>query len=205
MINDRQERPVAEQHDVLKRDLAILESMVSGMGEYLASDTTWWDMGRGDMPLLTIGGYLMRRCRLVALDYLLAVAEQEAMVAANAAFDQLIAAHTVRFEERALAELGARMREWADYLRNLAVSQRLAADRERYEYLADTRVVIDELTGKLNESPFRLPAHIPADVAALDNRLGSRWKSGAFIWSPVWTPAYPPDRYWFLYGYPKAS
>ncbi len=205
MIEDRSEKAVADPYEVLKRDLAILESMAVGMGEYLASDATWWDMGRRDMPLLTIGGYLMRRRRLDVLDYLLATPERITMAAANAIYDNAAGTQLVRFEERALAELGARMREWTDYLRNLAVSQRLAADRERYEYLADTRVVVNELISTLGESPFRLPAHIPADVAALDHRLGSRWKSGAFIWSSVWAAAYPPDKYWFLYGYPKAS
>ena len=52
----------AEQ-DVMKRDLAIAVAMADGMAGYPRSDVTWWDMGRRDMPLLTIGGYLMRRRR----------------------------------------------------------------------------------------------------------------------------------------------
>lgn len=193
------------EHDVLKHDLAILESMAAGMGDYLASNATWWDMGRGDMPLLTIGGYLMRRHRLGILDYLLSVKEKQSMAAANEVYDKTVSGQIVRFEERALAEIGARMREWTVYLRDLTISQRLAADWARYEYLADSRVVIGEMIKKLSESPFQLPEHIPTDIAALDHRLSARWTSGAFIWSPVWTPAYPPEPYWFLYGHPKAN
>jgi len=195
---------MASEQEILKQDLAILKSMAAGMGEYLNSDTAWWDMGRRDMPLLTIGGYLMRRRRLGIVGYLLHESEREALVAANAHFDEVVGSRVVRFEERGLAELSARMREWMAYLRDLSVSRRLATDTARYEYLADTRVVIGDLVDKLSESPFRLSPHIPGDVAALDNRLSARWASGGFIWSPVWTPAYPPDTYWWLYGHPKA-
>lgn len=194
----------AEQ-DVLKRDLAIATAMADGMADYVRSDVTWWDMGRRDMPLLTIGGYLMRRRRLAALEYLLHEPEQQAMVAANATFDRFMDDHIVRFEERAVSELGARIREWTVYLRDLALSNRLAADTTRYDYLADNRVIIEELMQKLAEAPFKLAEHIRNDVAALDHRLMARWAPGAFIWSPVWTPAYPSDFYWWLYGHPKAD
>ena len=107
--------------------------------------------------------------------------------------------------ERALSELGARIREWTVYMRDLAVSQRLAADMTHYEYLADNRVIIEELAQKLGQAPFKLETHIAHDVAALDHRLMARWASGAFIWSPVWTPAYPPEVYWWLYGHPQAD
>lgn len=202
MVEEKGADRVVREKDVLKHDLTILEAMAAGMDAYLRSDATWWDMGRGDLPLLTIGGYLMRRRRLAVLSYLLDDSEKESMAAANVAYDTTVSGQIVRFEERALAELGARMREWTVYLRDLTVSRRLAADTARYEYLADTRVVINELVGKLSESPFRLPDHIPADIAALDRRLGGRWTPGGFIWAPVWTPAYPPDPYWWLYGYP---
>lgn len=205
MVKTRAAQISTAEHDVLKSDLAILVAMADGMGDYLASDVTWWDMGQTDMPLLTVGGYLMRRRRLGMLDYLLHDDERKTLAAANATYDHTVSSQIVRFEARALAELGSRLREWTVYLRDLAVSKRLAADTERYNYLADTRVVIGELMDKLSESPFRLPEHIPADVAALDNRLKYRWTPGTFIWSPVWTAAYPRDEYWWLHGRPKAD
>lgn len=205
MVDDKSLKHVATDNDVVKHDLAILALMAGGMADYLASDATWWDMGRGDMPLLTIGGYLMRRRRLAALGHLLREEEANSVAESNAKYDQTVSGQIVRFEERALSELGARIREWTVYLRDLTVSHRLAADTARYDYLADTRVVIESLIEKLSESPFRLPEHIPGDVAALDHRLRNRWKPGPFIWSPVWTPAYPIDRYWWLYGHPKAT
>ncbi len=193
------------EHDVLQRDLAILGAMVVGMADYVRSDVTWWDMGQRDMPLLTIGGYLMRRRRLAVLDYLLREPEQHTLTAANVTFDRFVGDNIVRFEERAVSELGARIREWTVYLRDLMLSNRLAADTTRYEYLADNRVIIEELVQKLGEAPFKLAEHIRHDVVALDHRLMARWAPGAFIWTAVWTPAYPPDVYWWLYGHPKAD
>lgn len=192
-------------HDALKHDLAVLEAIASGLPAYLASDVTWWDMGRSGMPLLTIGGYLMRRRRLAALSHLLLASEIEAMTAVNTAFDDVVAQEVVRFEDRAQAEVGSRLREWTVYLRDLSVSHRLAADTVRYGFLADTRVVIGELVAKLSERPFHLPDHVVADVTKLDKRLKARWTTGPFIWAPVWTPAYPPTTYWWLYGQPKAD
>lgn len=205
MIEDTPVERVVSEQDILKHDLVILQSMVAGVDEYLKSDANWWDMGHPDMPLLTLGGYLMRRRRLGVVDYLLHESEREELAIANAHYEKVVSGQIVRFEERAISEIGARMREWTVYLRDLAVSHRLAADKARYEYLADTRVVLGELVSKLGESPFKLPEHILGDIAALDHRLGARWSSGAFIWSPVWTPAYPPDTYWWLYGHPKAD
>jgi len=197
--------PEPSSHDALKHDLAVLEAIASGLPAYLASDVTWWDMGRSGMPLLTIGGYLMRRRRLAALSHLLLASEIEAMTAINVTFDDVVAHEVVHFEDRAQAEIGSRLREWTVYLRDLAVSHRLAADTARYGFLADTRVVIEELVAKLGARPFHLPDHVPADVAKLDKRLKSRWTPGPFIWAPIWTPAYPPTAYWWLYGHPKTD
>jgi len=194
-----------EEQKVLKNDLTILFAMVDGMAAYLAGDATWWDMGQVDLPLLTIGGYLMRRRRLVLLESRLSGGDREALTAANAAYDQIAGSQIVRFEQRASSELVSRLREWTTYLRDLAVSRRLAADTERYTYLADTRVVISELVEKLNQSPFHLAEHLEDDIAALDNRLRYRWVAKSFIWSPVWSSAYPADPYWWLYGHPKAD
>lgn len=205
MVEDTPVEPMASEQDILKHDLAILKTMSAGIDEYLRGGATWWDMGHPDMPLLTIGGFLMRRRRLHLVEYLLHDSEREALAMANAHYDQLVSGQIVRFEERGLAEIGARMREWTVYLRDLMVSNRLAADTARYDYLADTRVVISELVHKLSESPFKLPEHIPVDIAALDRRLSIRWSAGAFIWSPVWMAAYPPDTYWWLYGHPKVD
>lgn len=207
MMSDGKDRGTQVTDDHLKRDLAIMRAMAADLGDYLNSSSTHWTMatGRGDMPPLTIGGYLMRRRRLAALGRLLQAGESEALVSANHMFDSQAKDWLVQFESKMLAEMGDRMREWSIYLRDLAASTRLAADTARYAYLADTRVVLEELVDTLQRSPYRLPVHIPADIAALDSRLRLHWAEGEFVWSSVWLPAYPQDRFWWLYGHPAAG
>jgi hypothetical protein len=79
----------------------------------------------------------------------------------------------------------------------------MAARPDQYRAAADTRVVIGHLVEALSRPPFRLAAHVPEDVAACDRRLQADWEPGDFIWAPLWEPAYPRSRYWWLYGRPR--
>ena len=71
------------------------------------------------------------------------------MTAANAAFDRACGRQRRALRRAGFVGVGARIREWTVYLRDLTLSHRLAADRTRYVYLADSRVVIEELMQKL--------------------------------------------------------
>lgn len=197
------EVPTAE-HEVLSHDLAILEDMVLHMGGYLLTEATRWDVGKSGAPPITIGGYLMRRRRLGLFASVLGEDERRRLAAANADFDATVARQVVRYEARAVAEAGARMREWTDYLRDLATSKRLAGDHAHYAYKADIRVVLAEVLHLLGHQPYVLPQHVVSDVAALDHRLQARWQPGEFIWAAVWEPAYPAEAYWWLHGHPAA-
>ena len=159
------------EHDVLRHDLTILEDMVLHMGGYLLTEATRWDVGKSGAPPITIGGYLMRRRRLGLLAGALGEDECQRLAAANADFDAIVARQLVRYETRALAEAGARMREWTDYLRDLATSKRLAGDHAHYAYKADIRVVLAEVLHLLGQPPYQRPEHVVTDVAALDRRL----------------------------------
>ena len=44
----------------LAQDAAALGAMASQMAEYLDSDILFWPAPRGGMPMLTLGGYLLR-------------------------------------------------------------------------------------------------------------------------------------------------
>lgn len=204
MLAVQREEDATVYHALLSHDLGTLEDMVLHMGGYLLTDATRWDVGKSGAPPITIGGYLMRRRRLGLLAGALDEDERRRLAAANADYDTVVGRQTVRYEARALAEAGARMREWIDYLRDAAASRRLAGDHAHYAYKADIRVVLAEVIDLLGRPPYHLPEHVVTDVAALDHRLQARWQPGAFVWPAVWEPAYPAERYWWLYGYPAA-
>ena len=190
-------------HDILERDLVVMRAMVDHIEPYLASDATHWDMGTAGMPPMTIGGILMRRERLGLLDSALTAEQRQQRDEVNRQFDKALVEKVVRFEQRAHAELHARLREWTNYLRDLP--SRSAARPEIYANAADTRVVIGVLMDKLCEPPYQLEARIPGDVSAVDHRLRSLWTDGPFIWHDTWQAAYPPGRSWYLYGRPRSS
>lgn len=199
------ERVTATEHHLLTRDLAILEAMTAGMDHYLASDAILWDMGRGHMPLLTIGGCLMRLRRLSVLQGQLDSDERAVLAHAERDFNAALKETVVRFEQRAYTELNARLREWTTYMRDLAHSTKISADQGRFASKTETRIVISELVSKLGEVPYQLDGRVPRDVAALDRRLRQMWKPGPFVLSNIWEKAYPIDPYWWLYGHPKTS
>jgi hypothetical protein len=197
--------PQVTEQEILKRDLTILEAMVAGLPEYLASDATSWELKGGDMPPLTIGGCLMRLNRLTILQNNLTNDDRLALARVRTAFDATLRNTVVRFEQRAYQELNARLREWTNYLRNLSQSNKLMADQGYYAVKVYARIVIGELVGKLSERPYRLDGRVPRDVAALDRRLRLMWQPDGFLLALVWQRAYPPDPCWWLYGHPKGG
>ncbi len=192
---------IALQEQLLRDDLAILGQMVTHADAYLVSDATRWDMAVATMPPMTIGGVLMRLRRLEMLREQLSAEEQHRLDAARSTFDAALVEKVVRFEQRAHDELHARLREWTTYLRDLPGKS--AADN--YVGKVDGRVVIAELAAKLDEPPYHQAPRLAADMAAVDNRLRALWAPGGFVWDAVWEAAYPPDRFWYLYGVPRHS
>ena len=63
--------------DKIHEDLAILAAMAAEMDDYLKSEVLYWPMVHGDMPRLTLGGYLMRQHRLQHLADILTDADKE--------------------------------------------------------------------------------------------------------------------------------
>lgn len=185
----------------LHEDLEVLEAMAAEMDEYLMSEVLFWPMRKGNLPRLTLGGYLMREHRLRALADLLGEADRQRLEAAVAQFDQALVEKVVRFEQRAHEELGARLRQWSEYLRDL--KGEAAANAGYYPSTVETRAIIAALVGKLERPPYRLEAHLVQQLGMLDQNLRSHWQPGDFVWPESWQPAYPKAGYWWLYGVPR--
>lgn len=185
----------------LQRDLAILEAMASEMDEYLMSDVLFWRMIKGSMPMLTLGGYLMRQHRLLALRHLLDKEEQGRLDAAVIKFNMALDEKIVRFEQKTKTELEARIRQWSEYLRDLDQAPESAG--VNYGTAVDTRAMLEAILDKLRMPPYQVPARLPEQVRMLDTNLRGHWRPGDFIWPDEWKPAYPVADYWWLYGRPK--
>jgi hypothetical protein len=188
-----------EAVEKLKSDLDVLEAMAAEMDEYLRSDVLFWPMREGDMPRLTLGSYLMREHRLLELRDLLSMPERERLHKAIQEYHEALEEKVVRFEEHAYKELDARIRQWQEYLNEV----KRGASIDYYASAVDTRAMLEALIAQLRVAPYRLEQRIPQQVALLDRELSRTWQPDGFVWPTEWQPAYPRDRYWWLYGHPR--
>lgn len=182
----------------LGQDVTILTEMASAMDEYLRSDVLFWPMLKGGLPKLTLGGYLMRQHRLLALSALLSAEEQARVDTAVTQFNQALVEKIVRLEQKAHQELAARIRQWNEYLKELKPDRDAAA--ANYASAVETRVMITAVADKLQMPPYQFDDRITHQITQLDNNLRRYWRSGPFVWPEAWEPAYPQPDYWYLYG-----
>ena len=186
---------------IIEQDLSVMEQMAAEMEAYLMSECTHWVMGDGEMPPLTIGGYLMRYDRLMVLCKRLKKEDQVRVRQAGALFDEALKEKVVRFEARAHQELHAFISEWVRHLKTLASCK--GEYTPKYPQMVDTRVVIDAIIKRLEQFPYQLDRKVAEEVSSLDKNLRGRWQKGAFVWHEMWQPAYPQDEFWWLYGQPS--
>ncbi|MGH2538217.1 MAG: hypothetical protein ACRDHL_12540 [Candidatus Promineifilaceae bacterium] len=190
---------MTKSDDKLSHDLEVLEAMAAEMDEYLRSDVLFWPMGRANLPRLTLGGYLMRQHRLLALRDLLDADQRARLEAAVERFDQALSDKIVRSEARATQELAARVRQWGEFMKDLGWDSGGA----HYPSAVETRAMIAALMDKLSSPPYRLEEEATRALGAHDRYLRNNWQPGAFIWPEGWQPAYPEAAYWWLYGLPR--
>lgn len=185
----------------LKSDLGILEAMAAEMDDYLRSQSLFWPLPDPSMPRLTLGGYLMRQHRLLALRQYLDADEQERLDKAVEQYNEALVEKVVRFEARAHEELHARLRQWSEYIRELCKESLAAGDY--YPSAVDTRVMIKSLLDKLEKPPYVLDRRVFDELSAFDRALHNYWRPDDFVWPVEWKPAYPEKDYWYLYGRPR--
>ena len=185
----------------LTRDLSILVAMAAEIEPYLNSDVLFWHMSTSHMPALTLGGYLMRQHRLLALQDLLTDRQRSELDAAVFQYNNALVEKIVRFEQKADRELDARLRQWSEFLKD--VDRGTASSTSNYRTAVEARAMIAAIQEQLQLAPFHLEGHAPQRIALLDNQLRLFWESGDFVWPDKWQPAYPRMEYWWLYGKPR--
>ncbi len=192
---------MVSSEEKLAHDLEILQAMADQMDDYLCSETLFWPMGYSDMPNLTLGGYWLRQHRLTGLRSLLTSEQQAQLDAAVQTFNTAVAEWVVRTETRAHTELEARVRQWGEYLRDLA--DKKSPDIASYPVRVEVRAIIAALVNQLRQPPYALTDTAANGMVSLDKGLRARFASGEFVWPDEWQPAYPEAEYWWLYGRPK--
>ncbi len=187
----------------LAQDIVALSAMAEQMAEYLDSDILFWPLGHSTLPMLTLGGYLLREHRLLALPQLLTPEQRSQVDAAVFQFNQTLSNRVVRFETKAQHELESRLRQWEESVKE--IEHGTLQHSSNYGTIVETRAMIQALLDRLSMPPYQLDDRPGQLVTLLDMRLQNRWQPGEFVWPAEWQPAYPRDDYWWLYGSPRVA
>ncbi len=176
-------------------DRTYLEAAQSVLEDYLHAPDLYWVLrtnppkGEPPFPSLTLGNVLLAYTRLRART----PNEADTLFAPIA---QLRTQWRTAWSQKARKELQARLQRWADYLHEYEADPSQAA---YYTYQVRQRVIAELLAQDLGAWP---------DAEAnlrdrLDRVLRASFAPGPFIWDEELAPAFPADRFWFLYGHPK--
>lgn len=187
---------------LIEHDLDFVEATVANLKDYLLGRPIYWRLshprpGAGILPRGTLGGLLLRLHRLRALEDHLTDEQLVRLDAAEQQAREGLHHWRAQAEEKAHREIHARVDSWGDYL------QELEAEPERfspeYQTQVQSRVALEHLLDFVGRSP----EWEHDDVAHAVDRLHQATTTPSdFIWNPVLAPAYPRDRYPWLYTRP---
>ncbi|MBI1877520.1 MAG: hypothetical protein HYR94_04695 [Chloroflexi bacterium] len=185
----------------MAQDLRRIEAMVREMKVYLSSDMPFsHELSAKKTPTVTVGGYLIRQNRLLALrsSNFLNKTDQNRLDAAISYFDQVLYQNGVEFKQKVCQELEEWLHQWDKYLWYL--------DKEEvnphYSSAVETRVIIEDIFQKIYILSYDVEPHIAEKIEQLDLKLRQYWQPGNFIWPAEWQSVYPQKIYWWLYGKP---
>jgi len=187
--------------DRIEEDLQISEAMATSMSSYLDSDVVYYPLTTSTFPKLTLGNFLMRQQRLTALQNDLSEIDKGRLEMVALQFEQAVSRRIARVEQKGDEEAGIRLRQWDQAVKALTESPE--SEIPYYATTVENRVMLAALITYLQQEPYQFDENILADTAVVDQKLNVIWQSGEFVLSDVWQPAYPREKYWWLYGRPS--
>jgi hypothetical protein len=196
-----------ELEKLIDRDVAFCAAMTDEMDAYIKSDVLFWEPNRGRLgairlPKLTFGGLFLALRRLQTLHDRLDLDQKEVLVRAERELAFQKKQWPPRYEGKLARELRSRLDEWAWYLDDCREQGERAI--AHYPHRAEVRVKIDLLLDAADEITLDVVERRRRQ-AALDERLVLFFAVGEFCWVEELAAGFPPDRFWFLYGFPREN
>lgn len=194
-----------ELEQMVARDTALCAAMADEMGDYLKSRELFWEPNRRrpggtGLPKLTFGGLFLAMRRLETLRDHLDLDQTETLQRSAQELRIQKSRWSRRYEDKITRELRSRLDAWAWYLDDIRKQGESAI--VHYPREAETRVKADLLIEKAQDVGMDVEQS-QARQLALDQRLSTIFSVGEFCWLEQLAPGFPPDRFWFLYGFPR--
>lgn len=190
---------------LIARDATLCQAMADEIDDYLKSNVLFWEPNRrrpggADLPKLTIGGLLLATHRLEILRDHLTPDQAAALTRVEQELAFQKSQWRMRYQTKLARDLRSRLDAWAWYLDDC--EQKGESAIVHYPRQVETRVKIGLLLDEARE------VGLEADDArqrreALDERLRIAFIDGDFCWLEALVAGFPPDRFWFLYGFPR--
>lgn len=173
-------------------EINYLNEVLPMLKDYLLQKNLFWPVtasAKPSYPKLTLGNVLYFLKRLEAKD---AAAAKEMWEKIN----DVKGKWRTHWEEKLAQELVSRVRQWGEYMEEF--SKEFHKHSPYYDGSVRTRVLITLLIDEIGEE------NLPPEALVLDVLDATLWPhilEGAFMWDEVFADVFPPDEFWFLYGY----
>lgn len=194
---------MSEANYNVDRDLAEAKALAEHLVPYIYEDQIYGSIGgmfgSGSMPSLTIGGLLLRLDRLHALESQMNDAQKAQLAAIDAQHENARKEWTVHYNNKLAAEASSRLKMIQQYLRDCKEDPKSCA----YNYTpeANRRTVVEALVKAMQRHNVT-PDDLSTTIRSVDAGLRGFTKPGDFMLSDTLKPAYPQDKYWWLYVRP---
>jgi hypothetical protein len=183
----------------LDRDVHVIELMAANLTPYIYESELYGVMP-GDYPRLTVGGLLMRLHRLSALNKQLSLKQQITMNEAQHLLEEVRRKWAVAYEGKIQQEIKARMINLAQCLTEC--EENPASCVENFPSAIEKRVMVEVLKDEA-ETRSVWTDELKGLLTSIDKRIHRCAVKDEFCWDPRVQPAYPPEKFWFLYVHPK--
>lgn len=185
-------------HLNLKDDLDVLTAMVEHLKPYLYEKELFGEIGNR-MPKLTLGGLLMRKYRLEALEDQLSSGQVQRLHTNVQVLDTLRYEWLSHYKDKLLQEFKSRLNAIQWFLEDCKNSPQLCD--ANYPNEAEKRTLVHHVIQAAEAEGIFEKEHRTM-LRAVDQRLRSLARGENFLWDVQLKSIYPRDTFWWLYGRP---
>lgn len=178
-----------------------LQAGLKEADRYLLSNDLFWPLnivpafGEPSYPNLTLGGLLLYQS--YARPLALSPSQNAALQQLETQIEVTQTRWRVAWERKATWEFKSRLRQWGNFIKEVRVDPEDNVGYYRYE--VRLRVLLELLRADIREVD---PAHLQ-HLDSLDLILRALFSIGDFIWALEFSPQFPIEKYWYLWGLPN--
>jgi len=183
----------------LKDDLQILTLMTNRLVDYVRGDEIYGNQGMfvSGLPVVTLGGILMRIRRLNALREHLTEASQMTLDSAILQHDKAYQDWTHHYQNKLLAEAGSRVGRIEQFVQEYQDNPR--SYEVAFEPEQTRRTIVQEILYRMQSTNIE-NTELLEQIKDVDASLKQIVTPSNFQWAEALEEVYADDEFWWLYS-----